>query len=101
MWTVSSILSIIRARRTQAGISQQGMADMLELSREGYGLKERGLAPFTFDEVARVAQVLGLTLVELVGEGAPPSSELGQALERLIDARVEAAVQKALSERGL
>jgi transcriptional regulator with XRE-family HTH domain len=108
---MQKISDIIKSIRSSQGVSQDFISETLGLSRDGYSRKERGLNAFTFDEVQRVAEILGTTVPQMMGS-ASPSVDAAQRVAigfvELIDARVaeyvrinlHSMVNEALDQRA-
>lgn len=64
---MTSISHYIRQQRIKAGLSQQQVADHLQLPhRSMVHRRETGKTKWSFDEVARMAELLGVNLIELI-----------------------------------
>lgn len=53
-------LKRIKAERIAAGISQQDMANILEISRGAYWKRENGVTPIGVEELAKISDTLGI-----------------------------------------
>ena len=51
--------------RKQAKLSQQEVADILGISRNSYGQKERGDVPFNLEEMFALSDLLNVSLDDL------------------------------------
>ena len=51
--------------RKQAKLSQQDVADILGISRNSYGQKERGYVPFNLEEMFALSELLDSSLDDL------------------------------------
>ena len=51
--------------RKQAKLSQQDVADILGISRNSYGQKERGNVPFNLEEMFALSDLLNVSLDDL------------------------------------
>lgn len=60
----------IRLLRLQRGYSQENMADLLNLSTTAYGDIERGKTELTLSRLEQIAEVLNLSVTELLTEEA-------------------------------
>ncbi|GAA4403439.1 hypothetical protein GCM10023187_19500 [Nibrella viscosa] len=60
----------IRRLRLQRGYSQENMADLLSLSTTAYGDIERGKTELTLSRLEQIADVLNLSVTELLTEEA-------------------------------
>lgn len=58
----------IRLARLQRGLSQENMADLLNLSTTAYGDIERGKTELTLSRLGQIAQVLGTSAVALISD---------------------------------
>lgn len=64
---MSSISQYMRQQRIKAGLSQQQVAAHLQLPhRSMVHRRETGKTKWSFDEVARMAELLGVDLIELI-----------------------------------
>jgi len=59
---------VIRRRREEAGLSQEALADAAHLHRTYISLLERGQRQPQLETIRALAQGLGTTMAELVGE---------------------------------
>jgi transcriptional regulator with XRE-family HTH domain len=57
---------VVRRRRTAAGLSQEGLADLCGLHRTYIGSIERGEKTVTIATAGRVAEALGIRLWQLL-----------------------------------
>lgn len=71
--------------REDAGITQQEMADRLEITKRRYGNWERGDREINLIDAARVADILRCTLDELAGRDFPAASSLASDEQQLVD----------------
>ena len=60
----------IRLQRLQRGLSQENMADLLNLSTTAYGDIERGKTDLTLSRLAQIAQVLDVSSLTLLTDEA-------------------------------
>ncbi|QMW00170.1 helix-turn-helix domain-containing protein [Spirosoma foliorum] len=58
----------IRLERLQRGLSQENMADLLNLSTTAYGDIERGKTDLTISRLNQIASVLGISLLTLLSD---------------------------------
>lgn len=58
----------IRLERLQRGLSQENMADLLNLSTTAYGDIERGKTDLTLSRLNQIASVLGISLLTLLSD---------------------------------
>jgi transcriptional regulator with XRE-family HTH domain len=65
--TAAQTTAHIRALLAERGIPQSALADYLGMKQQGVSRRLTGAVPFDVDELARVAQFLGLHVSELVG----------------------------------
>ncbi|WP_420147760.1 helix-turn-helix domain-containing protein [Spirosoma sp.] len=65
-----SIAEKIRLQRLQRGLSQENMADLLNLSTTAYGDIERGKTDLTLSRLNQIAQVLDVAPVTLLTDEA-------------------------------
>jgi transcriptional regulator with XRE-family HTH domain len=89
----------IRQLRLQKGLSQENMADMLNLSTTAYGDLERGRTELTFSRLENIARLLDITLPALLGLETATMSEtewLRQENTRLLaaNARLQNEVEQ-------
>ena len=56
----------IRQARTKAGLTQEQTAERLKISQLHFGRLERGERPASLEQLARIAQVLGVTTPSLL-----------------------------------
>lgn len=56
----------IRLAREMKGISQEVMANELNMSCSGYAKIERGVTKLHFDKLQKIAQVLNIDVIELI-----------------------------------
>lgn len=66
----ASISEKIRIERLQRGLSQENMADLLNLSTTAYGDIERGKTDLTLSRMTQIASVLGISLLTLISDEA-------------------------------
>jgi transcriptional regulator with XRE-family HTH domain len=99
MNTSSRLSERIRQLRIQKGLSQENMADMLNLSTTAYGDLERGRTELTFSRAENIAKLLDMPLPELLGLESAAMSEtewLRQENTRLLaaNARLQNEVEQ-------
>jgi len=76
-------------RREAAGLTQAEVAEQLELSQRAYAAWERDPVAILPERLSAVAEILGTTVAELLGEAAPrrnggtPGGRLGQSVEAI------------------
>ena len=61
----------LRAARLEAGLSQEGLADLANLSRRHVGRIERGVTNVSIDVLAVLASHLGKTAIDLLTPEKP------------------------------
>ncbi len=69
--TKNGIMSIhknVRTVRKQQKITQEEMASRLEMSTSGYAKLERGQSQLIHDKLPKIAEILGVSLQELVSD---------------------------------
>jgi transcriptional regulator with XRE-family HTH domain len=71
----SQLSERIRQIRTQKGLSQENMADMLNLSTTAYGDLERGRTELSISRLENIAKLLDIALPELLGLESSTMSE--------------------------
>jgi len=59
---------VVRRRREAVGLSQESLADQSQLHRTYISLLERGLRMPTILVAKRIAEALGTTMTDLLGE---------------------------------
>ncbi|WP_247233208.1 helix-turn-helix domain-containing protein [Telluribacter sp. SYSU D00476] len=75
MKTVENLPERLRQLRLQQELSQENMADMLGISTTAYGDIERGRTELTISRLEKIAQVLGVSLPDLLGLSATTLTE--------------------------
>ncbi|MBN8967485.1 MAG: helix-turn-helix transcriptional regulator [Rhizobiales bacterium] len=72
----------VRHHRRAAGMTQESLAESVDVSVETIGKIERGVAAPSFDTVEKIALALGLPPLALfgVGDDATPKGERGKLL---------------------
>ena len=68
----------IRLQRLQRGLSQENMADLLNLSTTAYGDIERGKTDLTLSRLSQIAQVLGVSSLALLTDEAIPAQVIDE-----------------------
>ncbi len=92
----SSLAVRLRAARDQAGLSQGQVAQLLKLQRPTITEIEAGRRRVTTDELKKLAEIYGVTVVWLLGENneTDPSVELAaRQLARLDKGDLETVLQ--------
>jgi transcriptional regulator with XRE-family HTH domain len=74
--------------REAAGLTQAEVAEQLELSQRAYAAWERDPVAIRPDRLTKLAEVLGTTISELLGQPKPkrsgtPGGRLGQSVEAI------------------
>ncbi|GAB3991460.1 hypothetical protein GCM10028807_21540 [Spirosoma daeguense] len=69
----ASIAEKIRLQRLQRGLSQENMADLLNLSTTAYGDIERGKTDLTLSRLTQIAQALDVSPLTLLTDEAIPA----------------------------
>lgn len=64
----------IREARVYANLSQQTVAERVGMSRDNYGIIERGQASPTLDTLLGIADAIGVPLADLVREEPRPTA---------------------------
>lgn len=79
----------IRHFRMLKKLTQENMAEELKMSHAGYQMYESGRSNVSVKQLYRIAEILGVSVVELLGEEAPekPPGECEncKCLQRVID----------------
>ncbi|QHV99529.1 helix-turn-helix domain-containing protein [Spirosoma endbachense] len=78
----TSIEEKIRLQRLQRGLSQENMADLLNLSTTAYGDIERGKTELTLSRLNQIASVLALSPLVLLSDEAIPAQVVEQKNEQ-------------------
>lgn len=79
----------IRLQRLQRGLSQENMADLLNLSTTAYGDIERGKTDLTLSRLTQIAQVLDVALLTLLTDEAIPAQVIDEKPEALTTYELE------------
>ncbi|GAB2561251.1 helix-turn-helix domain-containing protein [Spirosoma aerophilum] len=79
----------IRLQRLQRGLSQENMADLLNLSTTAYGDIERGKTDLTLSRLAQIANVLGISPISLLSDEAIPAQVVESKSEELVSHELE------------
>ncbi|QIP16958.1 helix-turn-helix transcriptional regulator [Spirosoma aureum] len=85
----TSIEEKIRLQRLQRGLSQENMADLLNLSTTAYGDIERGKTELTLSRLNQIASVLALSPLVLLSDEAIPAQVVEQKNEQDIAHELE------------
>jgi transcriptional regulator with XRE-family HTH domain len=100
------VAAAIRAEAARRAVTQQRLAALLELSQQAVSDRWRERTPWTFDDVQRVEEVLGMTpgslLTELVRhQGLEPRTRWFGASTPVVDLAAERARRRpALEDRS-
>ena len=79
------------ALRTQAGLSQEALAEQLGVSRQSISKWETDSSIPDLDKLVRLSEIFGVTLDELVkGETAPDAASAERTLSASLPRRVQA-----------
>lgn len=78
----------VRQHRRAKDLTQEGLAELIEVTIETIGKIERGVAAPSFDTVERLAAALGISPPALFGAGedAMPKGERGRLLGHILSA---------------
>ena len=68
-----NIASTIKVQRKMLGITQEELADLAGIDRTYASQLERAIANPSLSVLCRVAEALGLNLIDLIGECSKPS----------------------------
>ncbi|WP_461105382.1 helix-turn-helix domain-containing protein [Spirosoma koreense] len=79
----------IRLQRLQRGLSQENMADLLNLSTTAYGDIERGKTDLTLSRLTQIAQVLDVSPLTLLTDEAIPAQVIDEKPDALIHHELE------------
>ena len=74
----------IRLERLQRGLSQENMADLLNLSTTAYGDIERGKTDLTLSRLTQIADVLGVSALALLSEESIPAQVIDLKTDELM-----------------
>lgn len=58
----SDLAPLVRARRRELGLTQEELADLVDVHRTYIGIFENGERPMRFDTVLRILHTLGMDL---------------------------------------
>ena len=93
---------LIRGRRTELGLTQQELAEKLHITNSAVSKWERGLSAPDIALLPRLADVLGITVTELIGGEPPQMDEVEKSVqEALRFSEKEAARKKRISRRRI
>jgi transcriptional regulator with XRE-family HTH domain len=90
----------IRDLRKARGWSQERFADISSVHRTYMGHLERGEKNVSFNTLVKLADALGITLPELLAEGAPLKKRASQQGQALLAVELNAIARK-LNQRRL
>lgn len=79
----------IRLQRLQRGLSQENMADLLNLSTTAYGDIERGKTDLTLSRLAQIANVLAISPIILLTDEALPAQVVDVKSDELVSHELE------------
>ena len=79
----------IRLQRLQRGLSQENMADLLNLSTTAYGDIERGKTDLTLSRLSQIAQVLGVSPLALLADEAIPAQVIDEKPAEMVSHELE------------
>ncbi|GAB4031265.1 helix-turn-helix domain-containing protein [Spirosoma jeollabukense] len=85
----TSIEEKIRLERLQRGLSQENMADLLNLSTTAYGDIERGKTDLTLSRLTQIANVLGISPLTLLSDEAIPAQVVEPKTNELVSHELE------------
>ena len=85
----TSIEEKIRLERLQRGLSQENMADLLNLSTTAYGDIERGKTDLTLSRLTQIANVLALSPLALLSDEAIPAQVIEPKTNELVSHELE------------
>jgi len=85
----TSIEEKIRLERLQRGLSQENMADLLNLSTTAYGDIERGKTDLTLSRLTQIATVLGISPLTLLSDEAIPAQVIEPKSSELVTHELE------------
>lgn len=79
----------IRLQRLQRGLSQENMADLLNLSTTAYGDIERGKTDLTLSRLTQIAQVLAVSPLALLSDEAIPAQVIEEKTDETVQHELE------------
>lgn len=79
----------IRLQRLQRGLSQENMADLLNLSTTAYGDIERGKTDLTLSRLTQIAQVLAVSPLVLLSDEAIPAQVVEEKTDEAVQHELE------------
>lgn len=79
----------IRLQRLQRGLSQENMADLLNLSTTAYGDIERGKTDLTLSRLTQIAQVLDVSPLTLLTDEAIPAQVVEDKSDAVVSHELE------------
>jgi transcriptional regulator with XRE-family HTH domain len=85
----ASIAEKIRLQRLQRGLSQENMADLLNLSTTAYGDIERGKTDLTLSRLSQIATVLNLSPVDLLLDEVLPAQVIDEKPDTIVNHELE------------
>ncbi|UFH56739.1 helix-turn-helix domain-containing protein [Spirosoma sp. KNUC1025] len=84
-----SIAEKIRLQRLQRGLSQENMADLLNLSTTAYGDIERGKTDLTLSRLTQIAQVLDVSPITLLTDDVISAQVVDEKPDVLVNHELE------------
>lgn len=85
----TSIEEKIRLERLQRGLSQENMADLLNLSTTAYGDIERGKTDLTLSRLTQIANVLAISPLTLLSDEAISAQVIEPKTNELVSHELE------------
>ncbi|GAB3940278.1 hypothetical protein GCM10028805_01790 [Spirosoma harenae] len=85
----ASIAEKIRLQRLQRGLSQENMADLLNLSTTAYGDIERGKTDLTLSRLNQIASVLAVSPLSLLSDEAIPAQVVEEKPTSIVNHELE------------
>ncbi|MBD2699334.1 helix-turn-helix transcriptional regulator [Spirosoma sp. BT702] len=85
----NSIGEKIRLQRLQRGLSQENMADLLNLSTTAYGDIERGKTDLTLSRLTQIAQALDVAPLSLLSDDAIPAQVIEEKPDVVVHHELE------------
>ncbi|GAB3043087.1 helix-turn-helix transcriptional regulator [Spirosoma sp.] len=79
----------IRLQRLQRGLSQENMADLLNLSTTAYGDIERGKTDLTLSRLTQIANVLAISPLALLTDDVVSAQVVEEKSEELVSHELE------------
>jgi transcriptional regulator with XRE-family HTH domain len=85
----ASIAEKIRLQRLQKGLSQENMADLLNLSTTAYGDIERGKTDLTLSRLTQIANALNVSPVALLTDEAVSAQVIDEKPNEIVNHELE------------